>query len=103
MAYTHWLRHRRGPIYTLHLYSFLTTLFCPVLPSHMQLLTVQAGGDEDCAVCLSEMQQPCITLCAHVFCRACIEKVIRWVSRLPNYSIGAPIYNTCHVFRSASH
>lgn len=46
----------------------------------MLLLRVQAGGDEDCAVCLSEMQQPCITLCAHVFCRACIEKVMRWVS-----------------------
>ncbi len=58
----------------------------------MQLLTVQAGGDEDCAVCLSEMQQPCITLCAHVFCRACIEKVIRWVSLLPNHSIEAPLY-----------
>ena len=60
-------------------------------PGHLRLwlkhvLTVQAGGDEDCAVCLSEMQQPCITLCAHVFCRPCIEKVIRWVSLMPRVS-----------------
>jgi len=37
---------------------------------------VQAGGDEECAVCLNELFEPVITQCAHVYCRRCIETVI---------------------------
>ena len=37
---------------------------------------MQAGGDEECAVCLNELFDPVITQCAHVYCRRCIETVI---------------------------
>ena len=42
---------------------------------------MQAGGDEECSVCLSDMQDPVVTICAHVFCRRCIEAVINKVSQ----------------------
>ena len=30
---------------------------------------LRAGLDEECPVCLSELAQPCITLCKHIFCK----------------------------------
>ncbi|XP_052276249.1 helicase-like transcription factor isoform X3 [Dreissena polymorpha] len=42
------------------------------------LITVLGSGtDEECAVCLDALRSPVITHCAHVFCRPCIESVIR--------------------------
>ncbi|EFN54350.1 hypothetical protein CHLNCDRAFT_135608 [Chlorella variabilis] len=37
---------------------------------------LRAGLDEECPVCLSELAQPCITLCKHIFCKRCIQMVI---------------------------
>ncbi|KAL5004275.1 hypothetical protein ScPMuIL_017731 [Solemya velum] len=42
------------------------------------LLTVLgSGSDEECAICLEALKFATITHCAHVFCRPCIEAVIR--------------------------
>mmetsp|Transcript_33193 Transcript_33193/g.73381 ORF Transcript_33193/g.73381 Transcript_33193/m.73381 type:complete len:394 (+) Transcript_33193:661-1842(+) len=32
-------------------------------------------ADEECPICLSPMELPCITRCSHFFCRRCIESV----------------------------
>ncbi|XP_077988188.1 helicase-like transcription factor [Glandiceps talaboti] len=40
------------------------------------------GSDEECCICLDSLKLPVITHCAHVFCRMCIEEVIR--SEQPN-------------------
>eukprot|EP00899_Mesostigma_viride_P021906 jgi/Mesvir1/29717/Mv00949-RA.2 len=37
---------------------------------------LKAGGDDDCPICLSALATPCITRCAHVFCKRCIEAVL---------------------------
>lgn len=36
-----------------------------------------SGADEECPVCLDSLSIPVITHCAHVFCRKCIEDVIK--------------------------
>jgi len=41
----------------------------------LEVLT--SGSDEECSICLDSLKHPVITHCAHVFCRACIEEVIR--------------------------
>ncbi|XP_071949768.1 helicase-like transcription factor [Antedon mediterranea] len=41
------------------------------------LNVLSQGGDEECCVCLDSLKLPVITACAHVFCRPCIEEVIR--------------------------
>ncbi|WIA16914.1 hypothetical protein OEZ85_013841 [Tetradesmus obliquus] len=42
-----------------------------------KLLAAVAGDDsEECAICLSPLELPCITSCGHVYCRRCIESVI---------------------------
>ncbi|KAF6264805.1 SNF2 family N-terminal domain-containing protein [Scenedesmus sp. NREL 46B-D3] len=42
-----------------------------------KLLAAVAGeGCEECAICLSPLELPCITSCGHVYCRRCIESVI---------------------------
>ncbi|WIA37137.1 hypothetical protein OEZ86_014100 [Tetradesmus obliquus] len=42
-----------------------------------KLLAAVAGDDsEECAICLSPLELPCITSCSHVYCRRCIESVI---------------------------
>ncbi|XP_031557289.1 helicase-like transcription factor, partial [Actinia tenebrosa] len=42
------------------------------------LMAVLATGvDEECPVCLDSLVNPVITHCAHVFCRPCIENVIK--------------------------
>ena len=49
-------------------------------------LILSSGIDEECAICLDSLSLPVITHCAHVFCRRCIESVIRtteWNPRCP--------------------
>ncbi|KAK3589957.1 hypothetical protein CHS0354_034979 [Potamilus streckersoni] len=42
------------------------------------LITVlSSGSDEECAICLDGLKSPVITHCAHVYCRPCIEAVIK--------------------------
>lgn len=50
-----------------------------VLPLHVMRELVdllRAGLEDECPICLSEMQTPCVTPCRHIFCRRCIELVI---------------------------
>lgn len=41
------------------------------------MMVLSSGSDEECAICLDSLKQPIITCCAHVFCRGCIEAVIK--------------------------
>ncbi|CAN6443412.1 unnamed protein product [Victoria cruziana] len=41
------------------------------------LATLQDGDDFDCPVCLSPPTQVVITCCSHIFCRACISRVLQ--------------------------
>ncbi|KAL9074423.1 MAG: hypothetical protein Q9157_004383 [Trypethelium eluteriae] len=47
------------------------------------LLQLSISAQEDCPVCLETLSQPVITACAHVFCSACIERVIETQHRCP--------------------
>ena len=38
---------------------------------------IRSGVTEDCSICLDDLKTPVITPCAHVFCRTCIERVIK--------------------------
>jgi len=40
---------------------------------------IRSGVSEDCSICLDDLNLPVITPCAHVFCRACIERVIETI------------------------
>jgi len=37
---------------------------------------IRDGVTEDCSVCLEDLRSPVITLCSHIYCRECIERVI---------------------------
>ena len=37
---------------------------------------IRSGVSDDCSICLDDLNLPVITPCAHVFCRACIERVL---------------------------
>ncbi|XP_048732232.2 helicase-like transcription factor isoform X3 [Ostrea edulis] len=41
------------------------------------MMVLHSGSDEECAICLDSLKHPIITRCAHVFCRGCIEAVIK--------------------------
>ncbi|XP_045179859.2 helicase-like transcription factor isoform X2 [Mercenaria mercenaria] len=41
------------------------------------IMVLSSGTDEECAICLDSLKSPVITHCAHVFCRPCIESVIK--------------------------
>ena len=43
-------------------------------------MVVTSGVDEECPVCLDSLNMPVITHCAHIFCKRCIEKVIKETS-----------------------
>lgn len=44
---------------------------------------LSSGADEECPVCLDSLSTPVITHCAHVFCRRCIEDVIKTCEHNP--------------------
>ncbi len=37
---------------------------------------IRDGVSEDCSICLEDLKSPVITLCSHIYCRECIERVI---------------------------
>ena len=41
------------------------------------MAVLSTGVDEECPICLDSLVSPVITHCAHVFCRPCIESVIK--------------------------
>nr|XP_006824708.1 PREDICTED: helicase-like transcription factor-like [Saccoglossus kowalevskii] len=41
------------------------------------LAVLNQGSDEECCICLDSLTLPVITHCAHVFCKMCIESVIK--------------------------
>lgn len=40
------------------------------------LSVLQTGGEDDCPICLSDMNPAVITRCAHIFCKRCIHRVL---------------------------
>jgi SWI/SNF-related matrix-associated actin-dependent regulator of chromatin subfamily A3 len=48
-----------------------------------QLLQLSIDSQEDCPVCLDPAKEPAITACSHVFCSACIERVIETQHKCP--------------------
>ena len=38
---------------------------------------LNSGSDQECAICLKSIRREVITACAHVYCRPCIEAVIK--------------------------
>ncbi|KAJ0162501.1 Helicase-like transcription factor [Colletotrichum tanaceti] len=48
-----------------------------------EALRLYIETQEDCAICLDTLHKPVITHCKHVFCRACISKVIETQHKCP--------------------
>lgn len=44
------------------------------------VMVITSGVDEECPICLDSLDLPVITHCAHIFCKKCIENVIRVTS-----------------------
>ena len=40
-------------------------------------MVLSSGVDEECSICLDSLAWPVITHCAHIFCKKCIESVIK--------------------------
>ena len=40
-------------------------------------MVITSGVDEECPICLDSLDMPVITHCAHIFCKKCIENVIK--------------------------
>ncbi|PVH97783.1 hypothetical protein DM02DRAFT_657940 [Periconia macrospinosa] len=48
-----------------------------------QILQLSIDSQEECPVCMETLREPVITQCAHVFCTACIERVIEIQHKCP--------------------
>lgn len=48
-----------------------------------KMLQLSIESQEDCPVCLESLREPVITRCAHIFCTACIERVIDTQHKCP--------------------
>jgi SWI/SNF-related matrix-associated actin-dependent regulator of chromatin subfamily A3 len=48
-----------------------------------KMLQLSIDSQEDCPICLDSYKDPLITKCAHIFCTACIERVIETQHKCP--------------------
>ncbi|KAL1591477.1 hypothetical protein SLS60_011977 [Paraconiothyrium brasiliense] len=48
-----------------------------------KILQLSIDSQEDCPICLDSYKDPVITKCAHIFCTACIERVIETQHKCP--------------------
>jgi SWI/SNF-related matrix-associated actin-dependent regulator of chromatin subfamily A3 len=48
-----------------------------------KMLQLSIDSQEDCPICLDSLRDPIITTCAHIFCTACIERVIDTQHKCP--------------------
>lgn len=48
-----------------------------------KMLQLSIDSQEDCPICLESYTDPLITKCAHIFCAACIERVIETQHKCP--------------------
>ncbi|USP79733.1 Putative SWI/SNF-related matrix-associated actin-dependent regulator of chromatin subfamily A member 3-like 1 [Curvularia clavata] len=48
-----------------------------------KMLQLSIDSQEDCPICLDIYKEPVITRCAHIFCTACIERVIETQHKCP--------------------
>jgi SWI/SNF-related matrix-associated actin-dependent regulator of chromatin subfamily A3 len=61
------------------------------------MLQLNIEAQEDCPVCMDNMNDPIITLCSHTFCFTCIEKVIDTQHKCP--MCRAPLEDTTKLLR----
>jgi SWI/SNF-related matrix-associated actin-dependent regulator of chromatin subfamily A3 len=61
------------------------------------MLKLHIESQEDCPICLETITDPVITLCTHIFCFHCIEKVIDGQHKCP--MCRAPLEDTTRVLR----
>ncbi|KAF9730692.1 hypothetical protein PMIN04_001697 [Paraphaeosphaeria minitans] len=48
-----------------------------------KMLQLSIDSQEDCPICLDSYKDPVITKCAHIFCTACIERVVETQHKCP--------------------
>jgi SWI/SNF-related matrix-associated actin-dependent regulator of chromatin subfamily A3 len=48
-----------------------------------KMLQLSIDSQEDCPICLDSFREPIITICAHIFCSACLERVIETQHKCP--------------------
>ncbi|KAF2474647.1 uncharacterized protein BDR25DRAFT_332048 [Lindgomyces ingoldianus] len=48
-----------------------------------KMLQLSIDSQEDCPVCLDSLRDPVITICAHIFCTPCIERVVDTQHKCP--------------------
>ncbi|RAR06000.1 meiotically up-regulated 71 protein [Stemphylium lycopersici] len=48
-----------------------------------KMLQLSIESQEDCPICLDVLKEPLITKCAHIFCTACLERVIETQHKCP--------------------
>lgn len=64
-----------------------------------QMLQLSIDSQEDCPVCLDPLRDAVITVCAHVFCFGCIERVVETQHKCPMCRAELP--SPAHLVRPA--
>ena len=48
-----------------------------------QMLQLRIDASDDCPICIETLKDPIITVCAHIYCYGCIERVIEMQGKCP--------------------